>query len=478
MSDDARRGIAAASYAVLGAVLLWSRLTGLDKGGYCCDEIMTVSEYVGEGPGAILTGAYAPNNHQLFSLLGWATTSVVGESETVLRLGAALPFIAGVLVVTIWLHRRLGALSGLLFLFFATFSPLLLDLSRLARGYGLAFLAMSVLVVAALEAERSGRGRDVVAFCAAGVVGALTLPHFAVTFLAVGVVLLARPALRSRVGTGLAVSIVAVVVWYLPHADDILRSSRQDYGLAISSSWLVTAPLDQTLVPAISLIDDAFVRPDFESLVVVLALVVLIAPSPLLREWPSALILCSGVVTTVVVFWWAETHVVPRFFSFLLVPLLLLLATGISSILAQLRRPKLGLHTALALALLTVVALSSAPYLATIPREPREALREAGAAIRQMAPATTPVFGYVPHPNDLVFHLGRPVVRPRTPAAAQRVCDKPGAAILVMQQWTIEPAVVPCTTRAGVRHYRFEQYARGEAIDVWLIPPARATAER
>ena len=49
-----------------------------------------------------------------------------------------------------------GALSGT-FLLLATASPLLLDISRMARGYGLAFLAMSVLVVAALEAESTGR---------------------------------------------------------------------------------------------------------------------------------------------------------------------------------------------------------------------------------------------------------------------------------------------------------------------------------
>jgi len=61
-----------------------------------------------------------------------------------------IPFILGVIVVT-------SPRSGALYLFLATVAPLLLDLSRQARGYGPAFLAMSVLIVAALEADSSGR---------------------------------------------------------------------------------------------------------------------------------------------------------------------------------------------------------------------------------------------------------------------------------------------------------------------------------
>ena len=95
-----------------------------------------------------------------------------------------IPFVVGVIVVTTWLHVRLGRLPGLLFLFLATASPLLLDITRQARGYGLAFLAMGVLVVAALEAVRSRRAWTIVAFCAAGVAGTWTLPHFGIAFAA------------------------------------------------------------------------------------------------------------------------------------------------------------------------------------------------------------------------------------------------------------------------------------------------------
>ena len=84
LSPDVIRALTVAAYALLGSLLAWSRLAGLDNGGYCC-EIRTVVDSVRTGPATILTGAYAPNNHELFSLLGWATSSIFGESEVALR---------------------------------------------------------------------------------------------------------------------------------------------------------------------------------------------------------------------------------------------------------------------------------------------------------------------------------------------------------------------------------------------------------
>lgn len=475
---DVRRAIVVGSYAVLGVVLGWSRLAGLGRGGYCCDEISTLVEFVRPGPRTILTGAYIPNNHELYSLLGWASTSLFGESETVLRLGAAIPFIAGVVVVTAWLHVRLGALTGLLFMFLATASPLLLDLSRQARGYGLAVLAMSIVVVAALELERSPRRWPIIALCVAGVAGTWTLPHFAIAFLTIGSVLLLDRRLRPHVALGLGLSVVAIVAWYAPHVDDILDSSRQEYGVSISSAWILTAPIDQTLVPAVALLDDAFIRPTFASLIAVAAFLVLMAASPLLRDRETALIMCAGVVTTILAFWVTDTRIVPRFFSFLLVPLFMLVASGSATLLQPLRRARPTVRSAVVIATLTALTLVAVPRLFTVTRQPREALREAAAVIDELGPATTPVFAYVPHPNDIEFHLGRAVLRPRTPSAAQRVCNEPGDALLVVQLWVLEPVEIPCTERTGTRHVRLKQYARGDAIDVWLIPPAASTAER
>ena len=225
----------ALGYAILGSTLVVTRLVGLQR-SFWTDEVVTVTDYVRPGPREILAGPYIPNNHQLFSVLGWMTSSLVGESEVTLRLLSVIPFLLGVLVVTAWLHQRVGAVSGVLFLFFATASPLLFDLSRQARGYGLAFLAMSVLIVAALEAERTGSTRALVVFFAAGLAGSLTLPNFGLAFIATAVALLAVPSFSRRIVVGIAGSTLVIAAWYAPHVRDLLENSQQENGAQIG--WL------------------------------------------------------------------------------------------------------------------------------------------------------------------------------------------------------------------------------------------------
>jgi hypothetical protein len=463
-----------AAYAILGSILTWSRLAGLDNGGYCCDEIRTVADYVRAGPATILTGPYTPNNHELYSLLGWVTSSVFGESEVALRLGAAIPFIAGVVVVTAWLHVRVGPLPAVLFLAFTTFSPLLLDITRLARGYGLAFLAMSVMTVAALEAERSPRTLTIVAFWAAGLVGTWTLPHFAVAFFVTGAVLLRRPELRRRCLIGGALSLLAVAAWYAPHFDDIATSSSQEYGRPIPTAWLVTAPFDQIVLPAFTSLDENLVRPSVATLVGAVAIAIVVASSPLLRRREPALILCAGTLVTLAVFWISGTQVVPRFFSYLLVPLLVLLATGCASILERLLSKPARARTPVVVALLGLLAVTSLPLLTSIPRSRRDSLREAATVIRERAP-TAPVSAYMPYPADLSFHLLRAVAGVRRPAETSAVCDEEVTTVLVAQPWFWPEASAPaCAERAGAHHYRFGQFARGEETDVWIIPPAQS----
>jgi hypothetical protein len=473
LARPATRAVGAAivaTYAALGAILVWSRTVRLEA-PYCCDELVTVGRYVRGGPGEIFTGSYVPNNHELFSLLGWASSSLVGESEVLLRLGSAIPFVVGALLFTVWLHVRVGPLSGVLFLFLATFSPLLLDLSRQARGYGLAFLAMSVLVIGALEAERSGRALAVAAFCVGGMLGTLTLPHFAVAFLTTGAVLLTNERLRRATALGLAASALAIAVWYAPHVDDIVRSSGQSYGVPIPTAWLLSSPVDQTLVPALSLNDDSFFEPNLGSLLVAVALVVLIASSPLLRTARSALVTVAGSVATVLVFWASGTDVAPRFFSFLLVPLFGVLASGCAAILTRRPRPPIG-RTLVAVGALAYLLAASLPLMIAVAHVPRDRMGDAAAVVAERAGPTTPVVAYVPYPYDLEFHLGRPVRWATTPAQAERVCKETSAAVFVAQPWLWPVFEPPCTSRAGAEHVHFEQYGRGGRTDVWIIPPA------
>src|SRR5262249_38807457 len=160
------------------------------------------------------------------------------------------------------------------------------DLSRQARGYGLAFFAMSVMTIAALEARRSARRWSVVAFSAAGVVGTWTLPVFGVAFFATRGVLLFEGTLRRRVAAPQAVAAACIAAWSLPHADDILSNSHQEFGAPIPPLGIVTAPVDQIVLPSFVIDGVAATGPAW--LLVTAALVLLVAGSPLLRNRTDA----------------------------------------------------------------------------------------------------------------------------------------------------------------------------------------------
>ena len=460
------------AYGVLGIALLWSRLFHLGH-SFWTDEIFMVENFVRAGPREILFGPYL--NHELMALLAWMTTSVGGESEIALRLLSAVPFVAGVALVTAWLHVRPGPLSAVLFLFLATVSPVLLDITRQARGYGLAFLAMSVLIVAALEATRTGRSWAIVAMCAAGVAGTWTLPQFGFAFVATGVVLAIDRRVRIPAALGLVVSVAAIVAWYVPHSGNVQSAPGIEDGVRIVLPWVATAPIDQILLPALLWIDGTALVAGLVWLPLVLAAAIVAASSPFLRERSSALILCAGPVATVVALWLTNAYVIPRYLSFLLVPLFILIATGAASILGRITRREAAVRTIVVLTVIAILAIRFAVIAPEVVGLPREAHRDAAEVIESRGTPTTPVLAYMRHPRDLAFYLGRPVQGLESEDVAENVCGRSSAVFYVMQPFALEDVSVPCLDRPDVEHYRFRQYTRGDEMNVWFVPGRPST---
>lgn len=455
-----------AAYSILGAALAASRVVGLDH-SFWTDEIMAVEDFIRDGPRVILAGPDL--SHELFGLLAWSTSELVGESEIAFRIWSVVPFIVGTAFVTAWLHRRFGALAGVLFLFLATVSPLLLDITRQARGYGLAFFAMSALVVAALEAERSGSGRWIVGFCAAGLIGTTTLPQFGIAFLATGAALIAIRALRRQAAIALALSLVAIAAWYSPHIGQIRDASQIEDGVRIDTWWLLTAPVDQVLLPALLWIDGTALVAGLVWLPLVLAAVVLMGSSPLARTKTTALILCSGVVATIGVLWLTQAFVIPRYLSYLLVPMFVLLATGMAAILRRLpTRPAIA-RSVLCVVVLALLAIRFATIAPDVMGLPREANRDAASILEKRPTAT--VLLYVRNPRNIEHYLGRPAVTLAADDVVPRVCGSRTLVAYVTQPFALRPVEVSCLSRPGVEHQRFRQYARGRETNVWFIPP-------
>ena len=457
------------AYTVLGTALLLTRLTYLGH-SFWHDEIHTVADVIRRGPGEIFAGPEL--NHALYCIVAWAGRYVIGDSETAYRVWSAVPFVIGVSLVTVWLHVRQRALAGILFLFLATVSPLLLDITRQARGYGLAFFAMGLMMVAALEADRHPRTWVVGAFCVGGVLGTWTLPQFGIAFVATGVVLLRDRDVRRRLGVGLALSLIAIAAWYVPHAAQLQAVSQDSGRVQIHTAWLATAPIDQIVIPALVWIDAIALIPGLVWLPVVLALVVLMASSPLARDRRQLLLLTAGTVATIAILWLAQTYVLPRYLSFLLVPLFILLATGAASVLGRLRTRPAIVRTLVAVTMLALLVASFARTAPDVVRLPREAHKEAAEVVEREALAASPVLVYAHHPEDLDFYLDRPVQPLRPENVVARVCAASEAVVYVVQPFVVPGVSVPCLRRAGVRHYRVRQYTRGDQIDVWVVPPA------
>lgn len=463
----ARAPGALVAYVVLGAALLASRLLALGH-SFWTDEIVMVAGYVRKGPRHILTGPDL--SHELLGILNWATSEVVGESEIAFRLWSAIPFVAGVVFMTAWLHKRVDPLSGVLFLFLATVSPLLLDITRQARGYGIAFLAMTVLIAAALDATRTGHIRFVVALCLAGVVGAWTLPQFGFAFVATGIAVAVKREIRYPVLIGMGVSVAAIYAWYAPHSSEVQSASQIQDGVQIGFPWVLTAPIDQVLIPALIWIDGTALVAGVIWLPLVLLAAVVMGSSQLLRTPTSALVLCSGPVATILALWIVQAYVIPRYLSYLLVPLFVLLATGSSSILGRIRTRRTAFRTIACLVVLGTLAVRFATTAPDVVRFPREAHRDAAEVILRAGTAASPVLAYMRRPANLEFYLGRPVVDLEPDEVADSVCGSERDVFYVMQPFALDNVAVPCLDRIGVRHYRFRQYARGGEMNVWFVP--------
>lgn len=462
------RTAALVAYAVLGTALVATRAIGLDN-GFWHDEIVAVREFVREGIDEIVLGAGL--SHQLFSVLAWGTSSVVGESELALRLVSVLPFLAGVGLMTWWLHVRAGPLSAVLFLFFSTVSPLLLDISRQARGYGLGFLAMALVIVGAMEALRDPRTRHLALLCAGGLIGTLTLPNFAIAFVATSAVLLTVSALRWRTALGVGVTLALAALWYAPHRSGLSEVSQTPYGNRIAPLEAFTAPFDQILLPGLMRLDGETPAQSLAWLPLVAAIAIPVALSPLLRSARKAWVLCAGTVASVLALVVSGAYVVPRYTSFLLVPAFVLLATGCAAVLGQVRtRPPL-VRTVIVVGLVVLLLAAFPANAVRVTGLPREAHRDVARLIQAATDPSTMVYVVVPQPDDLRFYLDRPVASVRTSGAA-RVCEQPRGVVLVEQRWRVPVVDLPCLDRPDVRHETLEQYARGGRIDVWFIPPA------
>ena len=332
---------------------------------------------------------------------------------------------------------------------------------------------MSGVVLGALEAKRTGRAWAVVAMCVAGVVGTWTLPQFGIAFVATGAVVLTDRRARRAAAIGLGVSIVAIAAWYAPHVGEVRASSQIEDGVRIGTAWLVTAPIDQVLLPALVWIDGTALVAGVVWLPLVVLAVLVMGSSPLVRDRHALLILGSGLVATVVVLWVARAYVIPRYLSYLLVPLFVLLATGAGSILGR----------------ITGAGPRSSERSCASPRSPsspptsrrshpdvvglpREAYKDAAEIIDRESSPTTPVFAYMRDRVGLAFYVEPRAVQPlEATDVARQVCGGEGPVVLRHAAVRPRGGRRAVSRRPGVEHHRIPS-VRARRRDERLVRPA------
>ena len=141
-----------------------------------------------------------------------------------------------------------------------------------------------------------------------------------------------------------------------------------------------------------------------------------------------------------------------------------------ASVLARVRSRPAILRTVAGLVVLTVLAIRFVAIAPDVMRLPREANRDAARVVLAREPQV-PVLIYMRNPQNLEYYLERPAVELTPDEVVTRVCSGNEIVAYVTQPFGIPSVEVPCLSRAGTEHHRLEQYARGDEIDVWFVPP-------
>jgi hypothetical protein len=471
------RPILPVAVAGIGLLLIWWLLVALDQSLWH-DEAFSALVYTSHGPSEILFGDYLPNDHVLFNLLTWATTSVVGESEIAYRLWSTLPALAAVALIVWWSWRRLDPWTASVALLLAATSPLLLVLARQARGYGLAMLAGASMLVFADRLARDFERRDLAGFGVAGWVGIATLPAFAISFVGQALPFLLSGLQRIRVAIAVFAVGAAALIFYAPMLADVIDSAGQEFGRRLPWHGPLSTAATDVLGPSAQIVarpdqppalPDARVAGD-NAVAGALAL----AGAVLLwrrREPMLTALLVAPPVFTYLVLTLGGLRVEPRFSSFLLFHLLVLAAAGVVGLVRAIpaRWPRrIAAAIAGAAAVLALVhSVQLGDEIHALPNEDFKRVAELTGESRVLTDSV--------RPEGLQFYLGVDNVIPLPPEElVQRFCDSGRGFVYVDHPYrpTIEapPPDVTCLRQRGAERVRVPQRERGGWIDVWNVP--------
>ena len=475
--DPMALGAIVTAIAVSALILLWSRLAGLDLSLWH-DEVATIMEFVQGGPRDILFEDYSTNNHLLFNVLTWASVELGGPTETLFRYWAVVPALAIAGSVSYWLWRTLGPATAAVFLVLLAANPLLTTLSRQARGYGLATAAVGFMVIAGWHALRPGATtRSLIPVAISATVGIFTLPTVVLPFL----VLVAVLYLIHRRNAVMLILVVGVasLAWYAGALIRLVGSVDQEFGAPLAWHGPLTGPIQYLVFPIIHLFRVGYLDPfrlppgaislsTFPLYVIVLGLAVL---GVLRLSHKGGSLQAAGfwapIVGTFLLLTISRLWVVDRFVSFLGIPMLVLVASGVVEGFGYLRGDRRYLTIGAAAAAIFMLSLTLPTYeqLTTVPVE---AFADVGEVVRQTRGL---VLTNSLRPDGLDYYIDSPLVIMSAEDLETYLCatEEPRFVVIDHRVFQEEPLDTTCLRRLDGTRRTFPQLIRGNRIHVWLV---------
>lgn len=472
-SSATRTWVIVGLLALLGAVYVFLRSVGLDQSLWE-DEIYTAQHYVGHGLGRIFDpDRYISNNHPLFSIVASGLVGLFGDSEISLRIGSVIPATAAAAVMTMWLWKRFGRFASLAFAFLVTLSPLHFEQFRQARGWGLALLGTTIVLVASLEMQDSETIKiDHLAWFVAGsLIGIWTIYALVLPLAVHGILLLASRRERKLLSLAAVSIVVSSLAFYWPLRSAIVDPAGARSGAsAASRDGFITfgnvfvEPLNRLVTPLFEL---AFPTP---FAVVISAMLVLGGIVMLLRErrWSTILHLVLPVAVVFLAFAIRETAIWDRYVSYFLVYILALVALGLAQLWSSVSKP-LGQAAVAGVMLLLglMISIGFGHYASPIISVPHENFKGAAAVIESAAPLEGAFIHS--HAFEFTYNL-ETVTLDRLPIDefVARSCTQEGPAVFIDYTRRRPPTDTTCLEERGVLVEIPQR--KDPAIDVWLVP--------
>jgi len=478
--------------AAMGLVLVWTRLANIGT-SFWSDEAHSAYYFAGQGPHAIFFREYVPNNHALYNLLSWVTTGALGRSEAASRFWSVVPGIAAIAIAGAWAWRRLGMIAAATIVVLATVSPVQWALTTQARGYGLAMLAGILMLSGAVRACDRGETRDIVLFAAGALVGIWTLPVFALPAIAQAAVLVWDARVRRRALIAVGVIAAASLLFYAPMLSDIFANSDQEFGARLAVVSVVTGVYHHLAAPTIgsALPTDP---QGFLNQLATFVVVVGLAAIASVRLWrtqertllANLLVPVFGTYLGLVV---GRFYVQPRFASYLLLHVVVVLGVGAQAVWDALRR--VTSMRAVAAALLVAVAVVGTARLAHVVEQQARLPWENYRFIAETAAATgvDKVLTDSTHPVPFYYYLGPDrVVWLRKPAMNHReFCKVKERFMFVDDTYHRDPVNLRCLQRRSPQVLKVPQQTdppirRPGKLTIYIVPadktPPGAKQER